>query len=273
MKEKDRTHWVMQEIAEQEATGSSIDLWSRIEARAASLTNQARGITSRKRKEKVALGLVFVLLLIGSLFFVPAVRAFAEDIIQRMGIAFVDTDRFDHNTQVMKVEATEIFNPTPSLSVKEVREQIGFPLLLPTWLPDGLIYIHRSISEYDPQSWEGSGKKLSIDYGRTANFDSASGLLFLHANNGPISAPPLLAESREQMVTVNGQPGIYVHGGWQDDGRGDPNTKMGILQWDDQADDAYLTWAQDGVTYLLEAHNLDLGLEDLQRIAMSMTGK
>ncbi len=38
------------------------------------------------------------------------------------------------------------------------------------------------------------------------------------------------AEAREQAVTVNGQPGHYVHGGWQDDGRGDPNTKMGVLQ-------------------------------------------
>jgi hypothetical protein len=61
-----------------------------------------------------------------------------------------------------------------------------------------------------------------------------------------------------------------VHGGWQDDGRGDPNTKLGNLLWDDQADDAYLTWTQDGVTYLLEAHNLGLELNDLLRITASM---
>ena len=93
------------------------------------------------------------------------------------------------------------------------------------------------------------------------------------ANDGPIGAPPLLAASREQSVTVNGLPGIYVHGGWQDDGRGDPNTKMGSLLWDDNADDAYLTWVQEGVTYLLEAHNLSLDLDGLLHIASSMSGQ
>ena len=273
MKGKNQTHWAMLEIAEQETPGNTIDLWSRVEAQVSSPVGKTPGSIIRNMKKQVAFVLMLALLLIGSLFFVPAARAFVEDIIQRMGIAFVDTGRFDQNTQVLKVEATEISNRSPSLSIEEVRAQIGFSLLLPTWLPDGLIYIHRSISEYDPQSWEGSGKKPSIEYGRTADFDSGNGLLFLHANDGPIGAPPLLAESREQLVTVNGQPGFYVHGGWQDDGRGDPNTKIGILQWDDQADDAYLTWIQDGVTYLLEAHNLGVDLEVLLRIAESMKSK
>jgi hypothetical protein len=211
------------------------------------------------------------LLLIGSFFFVPACRAFAEVIIQRMGIAFVDTTQFDpKNAQVQKAEATKNSNLAPSLSIEEVRAQIGFPLLLPAWLPDGLTYINRGITEYTPQSGEGSGKKLAIEYGRTADFDSANGLLYLYANDGLVSSPPLLAEARQQQVTVNGQPGIYVHGGWQDDGSGDPNTKIGALQWDDQSDDAYLTWTQDGVTYLLEAHNLGANLDVLLQIAASM---
>lgn len=272
MKGKNQAHWAMLEIAEQETPGNTIDLWSRVETQVTSPSDKARGTIIRSRKERIAFVLVLVLLLIGSLFFVPAVRAFAEDIIQRMGIAFVDTQQFDENVRVEKAETIKV-TPPPSLSVEEIREQIAFPLLLPTWLPDGLNYVHRSISEYDPQSWEGSGKKLSIIYARTPDQDFTKGLLYLNANDGPISAPPLLAESSEQSVTVNGQPGIYVHGGWQDDGRGDPNTKMGILQWDDQADDAYLTWTQGGVTYLLEAHNLGADLDVLMRIAESMTSE
>jgi hypothetical protein len=43
-----------------------------------------------------------------------------------------------------------------------------------------------------------------------------------------------------------------------------------VKRFDDKmADDTYLTWTQQGVTYLLEAHNLSLNLEDLQQIAMS----
>jgi hypothetical protein len=215
---------------------------------------------------------MLALLLIGSLFFVPAARAFAEDIIQRMGIAFVDTEQYEEAPVQMPAEMIRV-TPPPSLSVDEIREQVSFSLLVPTWLPDGLIYIHRSVHEYDPRESEGSGQQVSIEYGRTADFDFQGGVLSFRANDGPISAPPLLAESREQLVTVNGQPGFYVHGGWQDDGRGDPNTKIGILQWDDQADDAYLTWIQDGVTYLLEAHNLGVDLEVLLRIAESMKSK
>jgi hypothetical protein len=272
MKENNHAHWAILEIAEHEAAGSTIDLWPRIETRVTSIpAEKTKKIT--KWKGRFAFGFASLFLLIGLIACVPQARAFAEDIIQRMGIAFVDTNRFDQHTQVMEVEATTISNPPASLSIDEVRKQIGFSLLLPTWLPDGLIYVDRSISGYDPRNGQGSGKQLTVEYGRTANFDYASSILFLAVNDGPIGAPPLLAESREQAVTVNGQPGIYVHGGWRDDGKGDPKTKLGILQWDDQEDSAYLTWTQAGVTYLLEAHNLSLQLEGLQQVAMSMTGK
>lgn len=271
MEKRIHTHWILREIAEERAPRSTINLWPRLEShKDLGLVGSTQNRTARILTGRYAPALLLVLVLIGSLIFVPAVRAFAEDIIQRMGIAFVNTDQFSQDTQVVKIEATEILNPPPSLSVEEIRDRIGFHLLLPTWLPTDLSYVHRSISRYDPTTWEGSGKKLTIEYSPTANFDPASGLLFLHANDGPIGAAPLLAEGREQTVTINGQTGYYVHGGWQDDGRGDPNTRLGNLFWDDQADDAYLTWMQDGVTYLLEAHNLSLGLDDLLRIAESM---
>ena len=79
MKEKDRTHWAMQEIADEEAAGSSIDLWSRIEARLTSSASQTRGTTSRKRKQALALGFVLVIALMGFLF----VRAQSQSICRR----------------------------------------------------------------------------------------------------------------------------------------------------------------------------------------------
>jgi len=157
--------------------------------------------------------------------------------------------------------------------MEEVRQRIAFDLCVPAWLPDGLAYVYRDIREYDPAGTAGSGQKVSITYARTEDLDPESGLLRLSAGDGPFNSPPLLAASREQPVTVNGASGIYVHGSWQDDGRGDPDTKLGSLLWDDEADDAYLTWTQEGVTYLLEAHHLGLGLEYLLRIADSMRGE
>ncbi len=261
-------HWAVLDMAEQVAPEETINLWPRIEAQIHSSESGKTGASTRKIRVRLAVGLS--LFLVGSFFFVPAARAFTADILHQMGIAFVDTDQFSPDTQVGSAERVINSSPLPSLNPDEVRAQIDFPLLLPTWLPEGLDYAYYSLHTYDPQSWGGNGKELDVDFGCAANFDFASGVLRLHANDGPISAPPLLAESREQAAMVNGQPGIYVHGGWQDDGRGDPNTRMGSLQWDDRADDAYLTWSQDGVTYLLEAHNLRISLEELKRIAASM---
>lgn len=272
MKEKDRTHWAIQEIAEQEAKGSSIDLWPRLEARTAPRPDQVRAMTSRKKKERFAFAFLLVLLVLASLFIVPEVRAFTEDIFQHMGIAFVNTDQLDDNVRVDQAETIRGTLP-PSLSMEEIRQRISFNLRMPAWLPDDLVYVYRSIREYEPSETAGSGQMISIEYWLTEDFDLESGVVRLTANDGPFSSPPLLAASREQSVTVNGLPGIYVHGGWQNDGRGDPNTNMGSLQWDDEADGAYLTWTQEGVTYLLEAHNLGLVLEDLLHIAGSMSGQ
>lgn len=271
MKEQDNRHWALLEIADREAPSHTIDLWPRIEARTASgASGRTRERDLRVQRGRLALGVTAALLCAVLLARVPGVRAFADDVIQRMGIAFLDTERHEVAAVQTAVETIRV-TPPPSLSITEIREQVSFPLLVPTWLPDDLTHTHRSIAEYDSEQWEGSGQKITIAYYRTAQHDFEGGVLFLSANDGPISAPPLLAASREQPAVVNGQPGIYVHGGWRDDGRGDPNTRHGILQWDDQADDAYLTWTQDGVTYLLAAHNLGLDLEDLVRIATSMT--
>jgi hypothetical protein len=271
MKTNNNSHWILRGIAEEQVPRSTINLWPQVETR----LNQRRKDSQRKTisrtfKTRFAFALAFVLLLIGSLAFVPGVRRFAEEIIQRMGIAFVDTDLTNQPGQMQELVVTVSTTLPPSPSLAEIQEQLSFRLLVPTWLPNGLNHIQRGISRYDPQSWEGSGVQVEISYNQTENFQSSNGMLLFEANDGPIGAPPLLAEGREQSVTVNGQSGYYVHGAWQNDGTGDPNTRYGDLLWDDQADDAYLTWTQEGVTYLLAANNLNLGLDDLTRIAESI---
>lgn len=272
MKETNKPHWAIQEIAEQQTPAQTIRLWDRIEQTVRSRGEVHPSNLRRRWMPGLAASLA-LLMVVGSLIlFVPSVRAFAEDIIQRMGIALVDTSQFDQNVEVVSVEPIRN-TPAPSLSIAEIRRQIAFPLMQPGWLPQELDHYYGSLSKYDPVENQipGSGMSVTLYYYRSADHDFQQGVLYLRANDGPIPAPPLLAQSREQEVTVNGQPGIYIHGGWQDDGSGDPNIKMGALQWDDQADDAYLSWEQDGVTYLLEAHNLGFGLEDLLKIAASMT--
>lgn len=269
MKTKNRAHWAIQTIAEQEAQGSSINLWPPLAGWVTRRPAKGQATASRKRKERFAFAFILALLALTTLFIVPEVRAFTEDIFQRMGLAFVKTDRLGGNIQVEQARTTRAPLP-PSLSLDEIRQRAAFSLRVPAWLPEGLDYPYRSTREYPASETAGSGLMVGIEYYRTKDLDPETGVLRLTANDGRFSSPPLLAASREQPVTVNGLPGIYVHGSWQNDGQGDPETKMGSLRWDDEADDAFLTWTQEGVTYLLVAHHLGLGLDDLLRIAGSM---
>ena len=265
MVRENESHWAMLEIAEQAAPGNTISLWPRIAVQIAGKTRTVARPSMYRKRIPFAVGFGLLFVMIGLLFFVPPVRAFAETILQRIGLAFVDTEQFGPNTEVGQPTANMI-TPPPTLSVQEFQEHLTFPLLTPTWLPEGLTFIHRSISNSQ------SGQSVDIQYCRTEDMAVQSGCLILYASYNAQTATPLLAESKEQTVEVNGQPGIYVHGGWQDNGSGDPNTRLGNLLWDDEVDVAYLTWMQDSVTYLLEAHYLRLNLEDMQRIAASMQG-
>lgn len=270
MKNQNQSHWILKKIAEENVPQTTINLWSKIENQ---VISGSYGKDNRfmlgSMKMRTALALLVTVFILGSLVFVPAVRAFAEEVIQRLGIAYLNTERLDSHAQVIGIEATKNFSPPHSLTIQQAEEQINFVMMLPTWLPEKLTFTSIGISEYDLQGWEGSGKKLSITYSASDSFDPAGGIVNLYANDGPINAPPLLAETSQQLVNVNGQPGYYVHGGWQDNGMGDPEIRLGNLLWDDQTDDAYLTWEQNGVTYLLEVHNLGLELDDLLRIAES----
>ena len=270
MKNNHPAHWAILEIGEQTTTGNSVDLWPRITAQRTSKAHTAAEAYPGRKLRAAAYVLVGLFLLVGIFFFVPTVRAFAENVIQRMGIAFADTRQFGPHAQVSKATSLPSgTNPSPSLSLEELQAEISFPLLVPAWLPPELDYIQRGVTKVtDPQNAQDVAAQL--EYYRTADLDPDNGRLTLAAGKGSTGVTPLLAETTEQSVIVNGQPGIYVHGGWEDDGSGDPNISIGPLRWDNQADDAYLTWTQDGVTYLLEAHNLGLGLDELQKIAASM---
>ena len=88
------SHWAILEIAEQAAPGNTITLWPRIATQAAKISRKTVGPNLFKERFRLAVELGLLLLLVGSLIFVPAVRAITESIFQRLGIAFVDTEQF-----------------------------------------------------------------------------------------------------------------------------------------------------------------------------------
>ncbi len=270
MRTRSGSHWLLQSVAEEQAPRASIDLWPRIQDRATRPPRAILGARLPASATRALAAVALVLLLAGSLALVPGVRAFGEGILQRMGIALVDTTvEEDGSVQSAKLEVTRVAGEPPALTVEEARGRIGFDVRLPTWLPEEFAHTRVSITENSMPD-DAYGPKLGIEYSQVAAPGPGDGILVMHASEGLLSAPPVLASAAEEAVSVRGLPGVYVHGGWQDDGTGDPSIRMGSLLWDERADDAYLTWEEDGVTYLLEAHNLGLQFEELLRVAESL---
>jgi hypothetical protein len=193
---------------------------------------------------------------------VPAARASVESVVQRLGLAFIDTATREARTStVVKLEPS----PVPGgrlMTWEEIEREAPFQVRTPAWLPDGLALAGGSV---------GKGQ-VYLQYrlaGSPAGSETPCLMQSIWA--GPVGAPPLLPASQEVAVEVRGQPAIYVHGGWRDDGQGDAQVAIGgTLRWDGSLDSAWLTWKEGELTYLLAAHGLQLDLDQMIRIAESL---
>lgn len=134
MKQKNQPHWIMAHIAEQEAPGSTINLWSQVQARAASPVAKTHKTILSGRKMQVAFGLMLILSLIGSFAFVPAARAFVVDIFQRITSQVIVT--IDENGMATQETTITSVNTEP-LTLEEAQAQVDFAIRLPDYLPGG----------------------------------------------------------------------------------------------------------------------------------------
>lgn len=173
------------------------------------------------------------------------------------------------NAVVENIEPVRV-TPRPSRTLDEIRREFPYKLIIPTWLPDDLALSHaslsHSISEEDP-----AGSPCARLVYRTADapIDDPHYLSF-QVSPGECGGPFLLPATKELAVEVNGQPGSFIKGGWRSDGKGDPETTYGNLQWDDSFGDTYLAWNQEGLNYFIVAFELDLTQEEMIQIAESI---
>lgn len=250
---------VLARVAADEVPSRSVDLWAGIRSRLPERRRLARYAWLRA----MAIG-VASLLVVAGLAMTPPVRAVVQDVVQRFGLAFTGSDP---GAPVVRLEATMAEGQlAPLASIEELRQQAPFPLRVATWLPEGLTLAGGSVSGLESQEVI----KVTLEYRRAGLVGGEAPVLRQWVANGAMPAPPLLAAKYERPSTVHGQPAVYVHGGWRDDGQGDPETAHGPLRWDETFDSAYLTWEEDGLAYLLEAQGLGLTESDLVRIAESL---
>lgn len=276
---------LLEEIAEQ-AIPDNLHPWPAIHARLArehaaercqrstrSRRMSQRGLAAASTAPRL-IGLVIVMLMIGVLIGTPVTHAAVAAILQRFGLAFVDTMQTQSTSTLTTTHVVPTAPPALSLlSLAEAQQQVPFPVRTPAWLPDGValagVRVDRATAAASPQIVEPRIAVLLI-YRSVSAPDAASAQMNLEIVSGPNVAPFLLPRSRAQSVLVNGQEATYVRGGWRSDGQGDPDETLGDLRWDDSLDSAWLSWHEDGLTYTLSAYGLGLDKGQLLRIAESL---
>jgi hypothetical protein len=135
------------------------------------------------------------------------------------------------------------------VSLAEAQRQVPFRILLPTWLPDGLIL---NGAHVNPPNW------VNIFYGRTEGGDAGFGIETAY---DPREGGYLYPGAAKQQVMVNGQPAICVQGAWKD---------LQAKEWNDAADSGALEWSANGFTYHIGHSGLGLTCNDLIKIAESL---
>ncbi len=134
----------------------------------------------------------------------------------------------------------------PAVSLAEAQNQVAFQIPQPGWLPEGLTLKGAHVN---PPNW------ANVFYGRA---DGKEGGLGIEVAQGTGKTNYVFPDSAKQPVTVDGQPAIYVHGAWNGQG-----------QWNDNADAATVEWSSDGLALRLSCSALDLGRNEVIRIAES----
>ncbi len=262
---------ILHELAEQEIP-ADLDLWPAIRTQVESGRRMQRRPVAKLRL-KVAVSLaVLALASIGLLASIPSAQAAIVRTLQRFGLVLIDPSAMRPATSV-KVEPTR--QPPQPLTLAEAQLRAPFPIRVPTWLPEGLTFAGAEVN-VDTVSTPGPDgeppAEVSLVYHRASQsqISASTEMLQLLILFGPNPAGFVVPNSRGQEAVINGQAGVYAHGGWRDDGQGDPQTALGDLRWDDALDEAWLSWGEDGLTYTLQAVGLGLGREDMVRIAESL---
>jgi RNA polymerase sigma-70 factor (ECF subfamily) len=239
-----------------------IELWPRIGSQVSAIVSRR----SRAARSQIIIGIA-VVMAIGILGFVSPVHGMLKAMWQQLNLVFINPERYNQEfpTQaIQEMVVPTVIGDSPSVhSLAELQQQSPVKVPLPEYLPEGLQFFGGKVSEVNGEMTIGLEYRLA---GQPLTVESP----ILSLEIGP-TAPFLVPDSHGQAVEVRGHPGTYFHGGWMDNGQGDPSTALrNGLMWDDTEDTAYLSWEEDGRPYLLFADELGLQLPDMLRIAESI---
>lgn len=209
-----------------------------------------------------ALTLMLVLLLMAT----PTARATFWDWLHGFGVV---QERSVAHQPVPLTSAVLVPENQPAISLTEIAAQAPFPVGLPQWLPDDLLFTGGFVEALE------NGTQVTLAYHLTLPaedpypFDAP--LLFILISDGPIANRPFVAEEYIVPIRLDKTVGMYAQGGWQSNSPVTPAaTTVDDLYWDETLDAAWLSWQRNGLNYLLYAQGLGTTQAEITQIATSI---
>lgn len=217
-----------------------------------------QGETMKPLRPILRYAAIAVLVAIALIVAVPKVRAQAAQAIEVVFISFASLPENSEQPTILYLEDAELA-PSKTVSLAEAREQAGYPLLLPTWAPEGYALAEDEVTV------------ISLNdetVGLYIQWNSEQGVITLMVNPAGENelAPPQGGDLTE--LEVNGNPAYLMTSEFSisavpvTDGTPGPDIVV---------DQIYpivtLSWKQDGIQYNLSG---GFSQEDALRMAESL---
>lgn len=257
---------VLSKIAEDIAPTDEINVWPVIEKRLAAqaLNNQLRSYPNTRNKFRQMAWVMLAALLIGMAFLAtPQGRVWAQEFMQFFTRTRTDTlpvQPWQLTPQPTIAPSTAAPDPASileaKLSVNEVKEQSGFAVKEPTWMPKHLTVVGAT---YDPQRF-----LVRIFY----RLAESNGLVlkeeFYSSPDTCVLCNEVGASASVERVQIGNTAGEYVQGVWK-------LTENGPI-WENDPYLQTLRWQVDGIAYELQYMGPPdmLTKDDLVKIASSL---
>jgi hypothetical protein len=198
----------------------------------------------------VVLSLMTLLLVLTlTLTISPSARAQVQDWVEQVGnMMFTATNDYPGGDEPVTIVQTD------TLSLEEARAQVAFPIDLPAWVPAGYVLQEKvNVTHFN----DAQMTMYEIDW-HAPEKATFSLTIIEQRPNGKDNQFVIGQESIEE-VQVNGVTAALVRGGWNADAR----------QWDNP-DILTLYLDRGGQTYIFQAFERDISIDDLVRIAGSL---
>lgn len=222
---------------------------------------------------QLALSSLSILILI-SIFAIPSAQARMNQMLQRFGIVLISSDESGEgalssdqlsNTESINEEIVDSFN------LEEVNNILSSSPPMPSWIPENIEF-------YDIKIGSGASTDLSntplvviISYRPItgSSYPDLAGMGLQVTYESELEGGYSFPTDKIQNVTVNGQPAVFVKGGWISNDESS-STDVIDLEWSNDVDSGHLSWSRNGFIFNLTASDLNLTIDDFLRIAESI---